>query len=350
MDSLTDEFVVNKIFGYLKLKDIMNLMSLSFPLLRHVTILDCGRNYVFGENKIKLNLRQLVNLTSLNCNNCGEVNGLEKLIKLTSLTCNTYSNIHELENLTNLTSLECCRYEKECDISKLSNLLNLGGFHSDGLYGINNLTNLTSLDCRYTTHITNTDINNLINLTSLHCSAHNDFEVFDVSNLIKLKYLVIIDFKYVKNMNKLNQLTYLECMCSQIDDISNLNKLTYLNYENSHIVNINNLKNLKKLELRNCPTIDVSNLNKLTHLLCEGLSQVIGIEHLTNLMCFEMYNCLNTNVNLNSLINLKSLNCWGHEWSIKNLKQLKYVMVNNIIYGLGGYDMDNIFDQHNWSL
>lgn len=287
---------------------------------------------------------QIVNLKVLIADYAGisDLSPLSMLVNLEflSLSCNKIKDISPLKNLLNLEELHLA-FNQIASVEPLKNLnklrvLNVFMNNILSLEPIDNLENLESLYCKFNftddsslipkvsskwKKLKSLSADQIINLQSLpenfpHLESLQISGLKgDLSTIIKFKHLkkLYIIHNQISNLDMLTQLTELKTLycdwnykLKSIEPLSQLTNLDCVGFNFNQVRDLTPLSKLKKLKV-----IQFS-MNKIASL--EPLADLINLEHI---------DCSNTNLKsigknkitslspLNKLTNLKKLNC-GH--------------------------------------
>ena len=273
-----------------------------------ITSLDLSANTALefvhcpGNKITSLNVRNLVNLKSLNCNT-NQITSLDLSTNtaLEELDCG-YTRIADLDlsSLVNLKVLKCVssNYIRTVDLS--NNIkLKIANFNYNYLNSLNvaNNVELEELNCSNGRNITSLTLGNNSALTNLECYSIPGLTSLNVGGLPNLQrlncsYTGLTSLDISHNTNLIN-LACMDCNMSSLDVSNNV-------YLLGLSVGSNNV------------TFSNSNKSKITGLRFEGSSMqaftlnLSGFSELNNLVC---YNCPVTSLDLTGCTKLASLSC-----------------------------------------
>jgi len=222
------------------------------------------------------------------------------------------------------------------DASNISPKLKKLAYHTRNIIkNLHKLENLTYLDARF-------DMNGI-------SRSINSIAIYDKSTLVIRKKL--IHLQYIS----INLDTHIGF---QNKDLELLNHLKYLNISHTKISDLTPLTDVHTLELNYCPNItDFSALKGTRSLYIRGCRQIVdkNLKSLNNLHLLDAQNCENiTNDGLKYLTKIKVLylgNCNPKITSeyLKSIKNADLVINKNIIY-VGkmnnNTDIDDIFESY----
>lgn len=308
------------------------LSSLNFTGYSNLTKITCASNALSSLTLIGVN-----NLLELVCsrNQLTSLNGISPTITKLNCSNNLLTNF-DPNPLTNLTELNCSGNRiPSLDVSNLSNLTRLDcSANLISTLSISNMPNLVSLNCSENQNLTTASFSNLPTLVDLFVTGTIN------SNNVILSQLSSLTLANLPNLKRLN------CSNGLLTslNLTGLNNLEELDCTWNQITNLNltNMPNLKKL---NCPynqitNLDVSGLSNLTDLNCgKGYTvgqqiiptlQSLNVAGLSNLVHLDCSINLLTNLNLSGLISLQTLYCNGWPGVYNNITTLNVNSLANL--------------------
>lgn len=219
------------------------------------------------------------------------IDQLKELINIESIDISGHDEIEDLTPLSKLTNLK----ELNCSNTKVSNL-----------QAIRNLTKLRIIDFSSTSIGSLEQLKYAISLEQIYCN--NNSALSDISPVSNFKNLQIL---HCHNNSLLND----------ISPIETLEKLQELNCDNTAISDVASLQNLKQLKTLKLSNTRISNLNGLStlnsveRLELKNNRQITDLSPLSNLKSLRLLFIDNTGVSslkpLQELSNISTIYCDG---------------------------------------
>jgi len=288
------------------------------------------QNIAFKDKNLENVIRNKINKTS------GDLKKSD-IIDITILDAHSagISDISGIENLTNLKEIKLYGNQIS-DITPLSGLVNLHDIRlgSNQISDISNLKGLYKLQTLSLFENKISDISPLSGLNNLLNLWLNDNQINNIEPLKKMRYLTWLDLtgNRISDADR-SSLSRALPKCSILfgDSINIPVKITFvdINFEKA-------IRNSLNKQIGDITSSDVLEITKLSILDGELISDISGIENLTNLTEFTLYDSAVRDISsLADLTKLKSLDLCNNEITdispLRNLSNLSVLSLNNIL-------------------